>query len=211
MSQQTETFQRPTGLRGLHYRLYDWVLHWSGHKHATPALFLLSMAESSFFPIPPDVLLLSMTVAKPKNWMRYAFWCSIGSVLGGLIGYAIGWGLWSAVSGFFFEYVPMFSAEKFDKVAALYDKWNFWVVFTAGFTPLPYKIITIAAGVAKINLLIFFVASALSRSARFFLVGGLVSRFGPRIQPWIEKYLGLLTLAFVVLLALGFYALKFLH
>ncbi|MCP3979969.1 MAG: DedA family protein [bacterium] len=190
----------------MHYRLYDWALHWSGHRHAQPALFLLSLAESSFFPVPPDVLLISMTVAKSKRWLRYALICSAGSVVGGLVGYAIGWGLWEAVQGFFFDYVPGFNAESYAKMAGLYDEWNFWVVFVAGFTPIPYKIFTIAAGVARINLPIFLLASAISRAGRFFLVAGIVSWFGPRVQPFIEKYLGWLTLAFAALLVLGFWA-----
>jgi len=199
---------RPTGWRGLHYRLYDWVLHWAAHRHAQPALFFLSLAEASFFPIPPDVLLGAMAVARTKRALRYAAICSAGSIVGGVIGYGIGWGLWEIVQEAFYRWVPGFSPEIYARVSALYDRWNFWIVFAAGFTPIPYKVFTIAAGVAQINFVIFLVASAVSRSARFFLVAGLLRYFGPRVMPLIERYLGWLTIAFVVLLIGGFWALS---
>lgn len=196
---------RPRGWRGWHYRLYDWVLHWSKHPHAQTALFLLSMAEASFFPIPPDALLIAMALALPTRAFRYAAICSAGSIVGGVIGYGIGWGAWELVDDSFYRFVPGFSVEGYERVSALYERWNFWIVFTAGFTPIPYKIFTIAAGATHVNFLIFVLASAISRSARFFLVAGLLRWMGPRITPFIEKYLGWLTLAFVVLLLAGFY------
>ncbi len=190
--------------RGIHYRMYEWVLKWSAHKHAQTALFLMSLAEASFFPIPPDVLLIAMSVAKAKRALRFALICSVGSIIGGVLGYGIGLGFWELVSDLFYRWVPGFTPEVYAKVAGLYEEWNFWVVFTAGFTPIPYKVFTICAGVARINFLVFLLASAISRSARFFLVAGLIRWLGPRVLPFIEKYLGWLTIIFCVLLVLGF-------
>lgn len=191
--------------RGLHHKLYGWVLHWSAHRHATPALFALAFVESSVFPVPPDVLLIAMTLARPERVLRFWIAASLGSVLGGIAGYGIGWGLWQVVDDFFYRWVPGFSPEVYQRVAGLYERWNFWVVFTAGFTPLPYKVFTIAGGVARIGFPLFVLASLISRSARFLLVAGLVARYGPRMQRLIERYLGWLTLAFVALLLLGFW------
>jgi membrane protein YqaA with SNARE-associated domain len=190
--------------RGLHYRMYDWVLRWAAHKHAQTALFVISFAEASFFPLPPDVLLIAMSVAKVKKAFRYALICSVASILGGMLGYAIGMGFWELVSELFYRWVPGFTPEVYEKVAGLYDRYNFWIVFAAGFTPIPYKVFTICAGVGQINFLVFLLASAIGRSARFFLVAGLIRLLGPRVLPFIEKYLGWLTVAFVVLLVLGF-------
>jgi membrane protein YqaA with SNARE-associated domain len=205
-----QTAPRPRGWRGIHYRLYDWVLHWAAHPHAQSALLLIAMAESSVFPIPPDVLLIAMCVARPQHAMRYAAFAGVGSVIGGMLGYGIGWGLWEIVSDGFYRWVPGFNPEIYERVAALYDRWNFWVVFTAGFTPIPYKVFTIAAGVTRINFAVFLIASAISRSARFFLVAFLIRRFGASVMPFVEKYLGWLTIVFVVLLIGGFYSLRFL-
>jgi membrane protein YqaA with SNARE-associated domain len=196
---------RRHGWRGLHYRLYDWVLHWAAHPHAQSALVLLAFAESSFFPIPPDVLLIAMCLAAPRHSMRYATLTSIGSIAGGIAGYGIGWGVWELVRDVFYRFVPGFSPEVYARVAELYERWNFWVVFTAGFTPIPYKVFTIAAGVTHVNFAVFVLASAISRSARFFLVALLIRAFGPKIMPLVERYLGWLTVAFVVLLLAGFW------
>jgi len=201
----TEAQKRPSGWRGLHYRVYDWVLQWAAHPQAQSALLLLAFAESSVFPIPPDVLLIAMCLAQPRRAFRYAAICSVGSVAGGILGYGIGWGLWEVVSDAFYRWVPGFTPEVYARVAALYDRWNFWVVFAAGFTPIPYKVFTIAAGVAHINFGVFVLASAVSRTARFLLVSLLIFRFGPSIMPFIEKYLGWLTVLFVALLLGGFY------
>jgi membrane protein YqaA with SNARE-associated domain len=211
MTDTTTTVERPKGWRGLHYRMYDWVLKWSAHTRAQTALFLMALAEASFFPIPPDVLLIAMGVAKPKRTFRFAAICSAGSLIGGVLGYLIGWGLWSAVDDLFYRYIPGFSPEVYQKVAGLYQQYDFWIVFTAGFTPLPYKVFTIAAGVAHIGFVMFLVASVISRSARFFLVAWIIRKFGPKALPFIEKHLGWLSILFVVLLGAGFYALKFLH
>ncbi len=189
-------------------RMYDWVLSWAETPYGVWALAALSFAESSFFPIPPDVLLIALVLGARTKWFRLALFCSVASVLGGLAGYLIGWGVWSQVNTFFFHYVPGFTEAKFAKVAALYDEWNFWVVFTAGFTPIPYKVITLSAGVAEINLAIFVVASAISRSARFFLVAWLLHRYGAPIKDFIDRRFNLLATVFTVLLVGGFVVLK---
>ena len=117
--------------------------------------------------------------------------------------------MWEAVGGYFFRYVPSFSPEAFARVSNVYDEYNFWVVFTAGFTPIPYKLITIGAGVFNINFAIFFLASILSRSARFFLVAALIRRFGPQIKDFIDRYFNLLSILFMVLLIGGFVLFKY--
>ena len=190
-------------------RLYDWVLGWAYTPYGIPALAVLSFAEASFFPIPPDVLLIALVLGARERWLRLALTCSVASLLGGIAGYYIGWGLWSAVSDFFFQYIPGFTPAKFAGVQAHYDAYSFWVVFTAGFTPIPYKIITISAGVFEINFGMFIIASAVSRSARFFLVAFLLHRFGEPIRDFIDKRFNLLATVFTVLLIGGFVAIKY--
>lgn len=197
--------ERPNLVR----RMYDWVLHWADTPYGVIALFILAFAESSFFPIPPDVLLIALAISKPQKAFFYALVCSVASLTGGALGYGIGWGVWEAVQGFFYSYIPGFTPERFAEVGSLYEKYNFWVVFTAGFTPIPYKIITISAGVFKINFIVFLIASVIGRSARFFLVSALIYYFGERIKGFIDKYFNLLSLAFVLLLILGFLVVKY--
>ena len=191
-------------------RLYDWVLSWSESRWGTLALFLLAFAESSFFPIPPDVLLIALCIGATSKAFRYAAVCLAGSVLGAVAGYAIGFFAWQAPSGeftalanFFFDHV--FSVEKFNEVKALYDKYDFWVVFTAGFTPLPYKLFTIAGGLFHINIPMFIIASTVSRGLRFFLFAGLIWKFGAPIKGFIDKYFNILAIAFTVLLIGSFW------
>lgn len=190
-------------------RLYDWVLHWADTPFGTYALFFLAFAESSFFPVPPDILLIALALSAREKSFRYALVCSVGSLLGGMLGYYIGFGLWGLTSQFFFTYVPGFTHETFDKVQQLYVQYDFLIVFTAGFTFIPYKIFTISSGVFGINFLGFFVASLISRSARFFLIAGLIWRFGAPIKRFIDKYFNLLATLFVILLILGFILIKF--
>lgn len=188
-------------------KLYDWVLHWAATPYALPALFIVSFIESSFFPIPPDVLLIAMAVAVPKQWLRYALACSVASVLGGMFGYLIGWQFMDVVGNRIVEFYHL--QAKFEQIGVLYNEHQAWAVAAAGFTPLPYKIFTLAAGAFEINFPIFVLASACSRSARFFLVAFLIYKFGPTIKNLIEKYFGIFTIVFFVLLVLGFYLLKF--
>jgi membrane protein YqaA with SNARE-associated domain len=185
-------------------RLYDWVLRWANTPYGVPVLFLLAFAESSFFPIPPDVLLVALALGVPTRAFRYATVASIGSVLGGALGYGIGLGFWDTLGDLFFKYVPMFSAQGFAEVQHLFSTYDFWVVFTAGFTPIPYKIFTIGAGVFHINFGMFMVASLLSRSLRFFLIAALVYSCGQPVRLFIEKYFNYLTFAFMILLIGGF-------
>lgn len=191
-------------------RLYDWVLSWAYTPYALPALVLLSFAESSFFPIPPDVLLLPLCMGYRLRAMRFAAWCTAASVLGGALGYWIGATLWQAgVDQFFFQYVPGFTPTVFNHAQDAFERWNFWVVLTAGFTPIPYKVITISAGVFGVDFWIFLIASALGRGARFFLVAWLCARYGAPIREFIEKRLGILSLLFMVLLIGGFVLIKY--
>lgn len=202
----------------LHRRMYDWVLKFAHHKHSMTALFGLSFAESSFFPVPPDVLLMPLCLGNRKKWLRYASVCSLASVLGAVFGFLIGWLLWTrGVDQLFYTYIPGFTQEVFDKVSSQYEKYNFWIVFTAGFTPIPFKVITVTAGVfgtgegvgnPVLFFAVFLIASAVSRSARFFLVAGLMRKYGARITPFIDRYFNLLALVFTVLLIGGFVLIK---
>ena len=187
-------------------RLYDWVLHWAETPYGTPALFLIAVAESSFFPIPPDVLLLALAISIPTRAFRYAIVCAIGSILGGMLGYLIGYGLWESVGQPIFDFYGYM--DKYEWIRNRYEIYNAWAVGIAGFTPIPYKVFTIAAGACRINFPVFVLASIASRSARFFLVAGLIRVFGERIKDFIEKYLNLLTIVFVVLLIVGFVLVK---
>ncbi len=188
-------------------KTYDWVIHWSSTPHALPALALISFAESSFFPIPPDVLLIAMTIAVPTRWFKFAFICSIASVLGGMFGYLLGWQFMDLIGNKIVEFYHF--QEKFDKIGSWYDEYNAWAVAAAGFTPLPYKVFTLAAGAFKINFPIFVLASAVSRSLRFFIIAILLYKFGPTIKNYIDKYFNLLSIVFFVLLVFGFILLKY--
>jgi len=189
-------------------RLYNWVLHWAETPYGVPALFLLAFAESSFFPIPPDVLLIALALGCTVRSYYFAFISSLGSVLGGVLGYLIGMFTWSLVGHYFFLYIPGFTHDQFAHVQGLFGQYNFWIVFAAGFTPIPYKIFTIGAGVFQVNFPLFLFASAVSRSLRFFLVGALIHHFGCPIRGFIDKYLNQLTWLFTILLIGGFLLLK---
>ncbi|MBT3516538.1 MAG: DedA family protein [Nitrospina sp.] len=187
-------------------KLYDWVLQWASTPYALPVLFIVSFVESSFFPIPPDILLIAMVVAAPAGWFRFALVCSIGSVLGGVFGYLIGYQFMEIIGNRIVEFYHF--QEKWDKIGLLYDKYNAWAVAAAGFSPLPYKVFTLAAGAFEINFLTFVLASAVSRAARFFLVAALIYKFGPPFKILIEKYFNTFTIIFMILLVLGFFILK---
>ncbi len=188
-------------------RLYDWTVGWAQRPGSSIALFVLAFAESSFFPIPPDVLLIALCVGQPKRSLRFALICSVGSVLGGCFGYLIGWGVWEAVKGLFIPYV--FSQATFDKVVDLYTTNAFWTVFTAAFTPIPYKVITIAAGVCRISFATLVVGSVIGRSLRFFLVAALLRLFGAPMKRFIEKHFDWLSALFTALLIGGFILVKY--
>jgi membrane protein YqaA with SNARE-associated domain len=189
----------------LHRRLYDWVLSWADTPYGGWALFVLSFAESSFFPVPPDVLLAPLVLGQRRRWLRFALMCSIASVFGGCLGYLIGMSVWESIDQTVFNWhIPGLNPDNFAKAMSWYERYNFWIVAAAGFTPLPYKVITISAGVFEINFVIFLIASTVSRSARFFLVAGLMGRYGPKITPLIDRYFNLLCVLFMVLLIGGF-------
>ncbi|PCJ51621.1 MAG: cytochrome B [Candidatus Hydrogenedentota bacterium] len=188
--------------------LYDWVLSWADTPYGGIALFIIAFAESSFFPIPPDVLLIALCLGNRDKWWQYGAICTAGSILGGMAGYAIGWGLWSSVDDLFFTYVPGFHHEAFDHVQQIYQEWDFWFVFVAAFTPLPYKVVTVTAGVFGLNFFAFVLATVIGRSARFFLVAFMLRMFGEPIRRFIDKWFNILTIVFVVLLVGGFYVFK---
>jgi membrane protein YqaA with SNARE-associated domain len=190
-------------------RLYDWVLSWADTPYGAPALFLISFAESSFFPIPPDVLLIALCLGARDKWLKFASICTAGSLLGGAFGYAIGWGFWHSVDDLFFKYIPSFTPEVFERVQEIYQQWDFWFVFLAGFTPIPYKVITITAGVFGLNFITFLIASFVGRAARFFLVAFLLYQVGEPIRDFIDKRFNLVVTVFAFLLFGGFYVVKF--
>ena len=184
--------------------LYNWVISWAGHPNAVMALFWLAFAESSFFPIPPDVLLIAMCVADPNQALFYAMVCSLGSVLGGVAGFGIGRGAGRPLLK------RMISTEKLATAESLYNRYDVWAIGIAGFTPIPYKVFTISAGAFAIRFIPFVVASAVSRSARFFIVATAFYLWGAHIKNWIDEYFNLASILFVVLLVGGFLLLRFL-
>ena len=192
-------------------RLYNWVLSWSDSRWGWVALLFIALFEASWFPLPPDILLIALCLGAVKKSFRFASICLAGSIIGAMIGYSIGHFLWTtpageptAIATFFFNHIV--SVEGFNNVAALFDKYNFWIVFTAGFTPLPYKLFTIAGGLFDINFVMFIIASIVSRGLRFFLIAWLIWRFGAPIKAFIDKYFNLLATLFTVLL-IGCFAL----
>ena len=191
-------------------RLYDWVLSWAESPHGSWALFLLALVEASFFPIPPDVLLLALALAQPSRSFFFAMLATSGSVLGGLLGYAIGALLWGSLAGLFFAYVPGLTEEKFGTVQLWFQEYEFWTIFVAGFTPIPYKVFTITAGVMGVNLPVFVFASILSRGLRFCIEAVLLWRWGAQMKAVIDRYFNLLTLVGTALIVLVYVAYKLL-
>ena len=187
--------------------LYDWVVGLAEKPYGVWALFVIAVAEASFFPIPPDVLLIALAVGLPRRSFWFATVCSLGSLVGASIGYLIGLQFFELLG---MPIVEIYGAQElYDKVGGLYAEWNALAVGVAGFTPIPYKVFTIAAGAFRINFPIFMLASAVSRSARFFLVGALIYWVGPQVKRLIDRYFNLLTIVFSVLLVGGFILLKF--
>jgi membrane protein YqaA with SNARE-associated domain len=185
---------------GVFGRLYDWMLRAARHPHATWYLGGVSFAESSFFPIPPDVMLAPMTLARPRDWWLLALVTTLSSVLGGLLGYAIGVFLLDAALPLVerLGYLPAY-----ERASDWFARYGFWAVFAAGFTPIPYKIFTISAGAAQMALLPFLLGSLVGRGGRFFLVAALVRALGPRIEPQLRRYVDAIGWAVLMLLALG--------
>jgi len=188
--------------------LYDRTMALAGHRHATWALAVISFAESSFFPIPPDVLLIPMVLANRAKAFFYATICTVASIVGGLFGWLIGAFLFDAVAEPILQFYGY--ADKFADFAERYNEYGAWIVFVAGLTPFPYKVITIASGATGLSLPVFMVASILSRGLRFFAVAALLWWLGPPIRDFIERRLGLLFTIFVVLLFGGFVVARYL-
>jgi len=188
-------------------RTYDWVMGLSAKPNAIWALAVISFVESSFFPIPPDVLLIPMVLAARTQWLKIAMVCTIASVLGGMFGYALGFYLYEGVGRPLLDFYGY--ADKFTDFQGRYNEWGAWIVFMAGVTPFPYKVITIASGVTQLDLTTFTVASILARGLRFFVVAALLWWIGPPIRAFIEKRLGLMFTIFVVLLVGGFVLIKY--
>ncbi len=187
--------------------LYDWVLHWADTKYGTPALITLSFAESSFFPIPPDPLLMALALGNRSKALRFAFYCTSASVVGGILGYYIGFGLFETVGRSIIEFYNAW--EIYERLSGIFRENSFIAVMIAAITPIPYKVFTITAGVAQSDLLTFLAASVLGRGLRFGLEGVLIYRFGDPIKNWIDKYFELLAILFAILLILGFVVIKY--
>lgn len=187
-------------------RLYRWVEAWAESRYGTAALAVVAFVESSFFPIPPDVLLIALSVGRPRRALRYALVCSVFSVLGGMAGWWIGLEAYDTVGRRIIEGLGL--QREFEIVRIHYNGNAFWAILVAAFTPIPYKVFTIGAGVFGVPLGTLIAASVLGRSGRFFLVGGLIFLFGPTIKLWLDRYLEVATVALVVLGVLGVAAIR---
>ncbi|MEM6454540.1 MAG: YqaA family protein [Acidobacteriota bacterium] len=183
------------------HALLDWVEGFATTPYGGTALFLIAFAESSFFPVPPDVLLIALCLGDPERSLWFALLCTVGSVLGGVLGYGIGfWGGRPVLR-------RMFPAERIVVVERLFDRYNAWATGIAGLTPLPYKIFTIAGGTFSVNLRIFIIASILARGLRFFVLAGLLYFYGEPIKAFIDRYLNVLSIVFVLMLVAGYWLL----
>ena len=197
--------------------LYDRILKWSDSKYGAAILVILAFSEASFFPVPPDVLLIALALGARSKAIQYGILCSIGSVVGAIFGYSIGQFLWwsgegvfSGLAIFFFDAIAGFTRDMFYQIQDKYETWNFWIIFTAGFTPIPFKLFTITSGAFSINFPMFIIASTISRSARFLLVSGLIWKYGAPIQEFIDRYFNKLAILFTILLIGGFFLIKYL-
>jgi membrane protein YqaA with SNARE-associated domain len=191
--------------------IYNWVLDWSESPYGTIALFFLAFTESFFFPVPPDILLIALALGTASKSFKFAVVCLFGSVSGAFIGYGIGHfacltstGGFTSFAYFIFSYIPGFSHEFFYRTKTLFNQWDFWIIFTAGFAPIPYKYFTISSGVFDMNLPLFFMASLISRSIRYFFIAWLVWKFGHSIKHFIDKYFKSLAFGFTFILIGGF-------
>jgi len=181
-------------------RLYDRVIDWSKHRHAQAILLVLSFAESSFFPIPPDVMLVPMALAKPQGAMKLAFWTTIASVVGGMFGYGIGYFLFDQIEPWL-QSTHYWAA--YLQATAWFNEWGFWAVLIAGFSPIPYKVFTIAAGALSMVFLPFVLASMVGRGGRFFLLAILIAAGGDRLESKLREYMNQIGWASVLLVLIG--------
>ncbi|MED5578436.1 MAG: YqaA family protein [Nitrospinota bacterium] len=183
-------------------KAYDWVISWASTPYALYALILLSFTESFFFPIPPDILLIAIAFSKPRHSFFYATLCSLSSVVGGIVGYIIGYFLFESIGKLIFDLYG--GINQFETVKEYYNSKGAWMVLIGGFTPVPYKLVTIASGAFLMDFKIFLICSVISRSARFFLESLLIFFFGEKIRLLLEKYFNLFTILLIMTVILGF-------
>ena len=194
-------------------KLYDWVLTLADSAYGTITLFIVSFTESSFLPIPADPLLIALGLGKTKRAFYYAFICTIASVMGGIFGYLIGYFLWcnhsppdfSGLAMLFFNVVQAFTEDLFEKVRIQYEAYNFFVIFMAAFTPIPYKVFSISAGAFYVNLSTFIIASILGRGLRFYMVSALVWFFGPGVKRIMDKYFNWFIIILTIVFTLSYF------
>ncbi|MGD9853221.1 MAG: YqaA family protein [Nitrospirales bacterium] len=184
-------------------QLYDWMLSWSDSPYGGVALFWLAFAESSFFPLPPDVLLIALTLGDPRQGMWFATIATAGSVLGGMFGYAIGWYGGRPILK------KLMGQARMDLIHHYFQRYEAWAILIAGFTPIPYKVFTIGAGAFFVNFRTFCLASLVGRGGRFFLVAGAIQLIGPWVKELIEEYFNVFSILFMILLLLGFWIIKY--
>ena len=184
--------------------LYQWTLRLAESPRATYALAIIAFAESSFFPIPPDVILVPMSLARPKKALYYAFICTVASVLGGILGYYIGAGLYDTVGKWLIGLYGY--AEKMDALKAFYDKWGWAFILVKGLTPIPFKLVTIVSGVLGYSFPLFVLLATITRGARFFILAGLLTKFGEPIKALLERHFATFMILLVVIIIGGFWA-----
>lgn len=195
---------------GLIRRLYNWTVSWADKPGGAHALFWIAFLESSFFPIPPDILLIALCFGARQKWARYAFICTAGSVLGGIAGWLIGWGLAETIAQ---PLLAMFdpSGVTQAKIKVLYDAYGFAGILIAAITPIPYKVFTVFSGMMSYNLPLLILASILGRGFRFYVVAAIIRIYGPTVKPFIEKHLEWCFLAGTALLVGGFVVIKYVN
>lgn len=187
---------KPASAPNLIRRLYDWILSWAHSPYGAATLVVLAVAEASFFPIPPDVLLIALALSIPSQALRYAASCTLGSVVGGIIGYHLGFALWNTVEPLLIP--SLFSLEDFEVVMTWYDGYGAATVVGAELTRIPYKVITVAGGVAHINFIAFVLTSIVGRGARFFLIAALIHRYGDRAKDFIDRHFNRVAIVFTL-------------
>ena len=185
-------------------RFYDWMLGWADSPYGITGLIAVAFIESSVFPIPPTALLVALCLGNPHKWLRFAIACTFASLMGGCLGYLIGWGAWHAAHNFFFNYVPGFSPELFTRIQGYYQKHDFWIVFVLALSPFPYKVVTIAAGVFSVNFPLFFLATLIGRAVRFFVVAAALYYVGEPLRKAIDRWFNLFAFIAVVLIVLSY-------
>lgn len=195
-------------IKNLIHGTYNWMLNLASHPHAMIYLFIISFVESSFFPIPPDVMMIPMIIATPKKAFKIATVATVASVIGGYFGYFIGYGFFDLVARPLLEFYGYM--DKFDVFKNYYNNYGAWIVIMGGITPFPYKVITITSGVVQLNPLVFGLASIFARGIRFYFIAFLLYKYGAPIKAFIEKNLSLLSVIFMFLLVGGFMAIKYL-